>query len=99
MFSSRIPNLETIFRENRLSDVAATTFPPIHEQRKAFTDNALMGLEESCAMFTAREKTSELGTTARPVCEDGDGNEEWGEHHGGSACCRWAETRIECFES
>ena len=65
MFSSWIPNLETNFRENRLSDVAATTFPPIHEQRKAFTNNALMGLEESCAMFTAREKTSELGTKSQ----------------------------------
>lgn len=65
MVSSWIPNLKTIFRENGLSDVDATTFPPIHEQRKAFTDNALMGLEESCAMFTAREKTSELGTKSQ----------------------------------
>ena len=65
--SSGIPNLEAISRDNRLSDIDANTFPPTHEQRKAFTDNALMGLKESCAMFTARETTSELGTKSHEL--------------------------------
>ena len=63
--NSWIPNLETLFRENGLCDINATTFPPIHEQRKAFTDNALMGLEDACLMFSAREKTSELGSKSQ----------------------------------
>ena len=59
---SWIPKLETHFREHGLSNVNATTFPPIHEQRKAYTDNFLMGLEDSCDLFSARDKASELGT-------------------------------------
>lgn len=56
-----IPTLESLFRENGLVNVNATTFPPIHEQRKAYTDNFLMGLEDSCDLFSARDKASELG--------------------------------------
>ena len=58
---SWIPTLESLFRENGLVNVNATTFPPIHEQRKAYTDNFLMGLEDSCDLFSARDKASELG--------------------------------------
>ena len=58
---SWIPKLETSFREQGLSNVNATTFPPIHEQRKAYTDNFLMGLEDSCDLFSARDQNSELG--------------------------------------
>ena len=58
---SWIPKLELLFRENSLVNVNAATFPPIHEQRKAYTDNFLMGLEDSCDLFSARDKASELG--------------------------------------
>lgn len=47
------PTLESLFRENGLVNVNATTFPPIHEQRKAYTDNILMGLEDLCELFSA----------------------------------------------
>ncbi len=39
----------------------ATTFLPIHEHRKPFTDNALMALENVCNTFSARGQNSELG--------------------------------------
>ena len=62
---SWIANLGTFFHAHGLSNVDATTFPPIHEQRKAFTDNGLMGLENTCDMFTLRERNSELGAKSQ----------------------------------
>ena len=43
-------------------------FKPADEQRKIFTDNVLMGLEDICRMFEARER--------------GDGKERKGEEEG-----------------
>ena len=58
-------NLETLFRQNGLHDITFETFSPLHEQCKAFTDNALMDIEEAYLMFSAREQTSKLGSPLR----------------------------------
>lgn len=59
-----------------------TVFEPVHSQRKAFTDNMLMGLEDTCRGFEARgvggrEQREDLGGRKKGTEEEGEEGEGW----------------------
>jgi hypothetical protein len=53
---SWIPKLESSFREHGLSNVDGKRFPPLDQQRKIFTDDVLMGVENMLVAFSTKEK-------------------------------------------
>ena len=53
---SWIPCLEDTFHKSGLTNVTASTFPPLDIERKAFTDDALMGIESMMVAFSEKER-------------------------------------------